>query len=202
MAPHPASNPPLAVVTGASAGIGLELARLCACEGHDLVIAADDGNLDAVADALRDHGVAVHAVRADLSTKAGVDKLLGAIGERPVDALLANAGHGLGHAFLEQDFDAIRRVINTNVVGTLDLIHRVGRRMQLRRRGRILITGSIAGLMPGSFQAVYSGSKAFVDSFAEALGRELESCGVTITVRMPGNALRAWLAPPVPASAT
>lgn len=94
------------------------------------------------------------------------------IDSRPVDVLAANAGHGLGHGFLDQDFDDILHVINTNITGTVRLAQLVGRDMRERGRGRILFTGSIAGLMPGSFQAVYNASKAFVDSFSFALRNE------------------------------
>jgi short-subunit dehydrogenase len=176
----------LAVVTGASSGIGRELAALCAADGYDLVIAADRGPLDEVAFELRSAGAVVDAVHADLATAEGTDKLVAAIADRPVDALLANAGHGLGHAFLEQEFAAVRHVIDTNITGTLDLLQRVARGMVSRGSGRILITGSIAGLIPGSFQAVYNGSKAFIDSFAYALRNELKDAGVTVTVLMPG----------------
>jgi short-subunit dehydrogenase len=105
---------------------------------------------------------------------------------RPVQALLANAGHGLGKAFLDQEFDAARHVIDTNITGTLGLVHRVGREMRSRGEGRILVTGSIAGTMPGTFQAVYNGTKAFIDSFAIALRQELHDSGVTVTLLMPG----------------
>ena len=177
---------PVAVVTGASSGIGRELARLAAQDGHDLVIAADQGPLEEVASALRGDGASVEAVEADLSTAFGVDKLMLAINGRPVDLLIANAGHGLGHGFLDKPFSEARHVIDTNVTGTLDLLHRVGTDMRQRRRGRILITGSVAGLVPGSFQAVYNGSKAFIDSFSFALRDELRDTGVTVTCLMPG----------------
>src|SRR5690606_5126749 len=108
------------------------------------------------------------------------------IGDRPVDALLANAGQGLGHAFLDEDFEDVMQVIDTNITGTIYLVHKVGRDMRDRDRGRILFTGSIAGLMPGSFQAVYNGTKAFVDSFAWALRNELKDTGVTVTCLLPG----------------
>ena len=105
---------------------------------------------------------------------------------RPVDALLANAGHGLGHGFLDQDFEAARHVIDTNVTGTIYLVQLVGRAMRNRGKGRILLTGSIAGFMPGTYQAVYNGTKAFVDSFSFALRAELKDTGVTVTCLMPG----------------
>jgi len=177
---------PLAVVTGASSGIGRELARLAAEHGYDLVIAADRGPLDEVAEALGNLGAYVESLEVDLATEAGVDELVGVVARRPVAVLMANAGHGLGEGFLDQNFNEARHVIDTNVTGTLDLIHRIGQDMRRRGEGRILITGSIAGLMPGSFQAVYNGTKAFIDSFAYALRNELKDTGVTVTCLMPG----------------
>jgi short-subunit dehydrogenase len=179
------TNRPLAIVTGASTGIGLELARCCGENGYDLLIAADEP-LEAACTSLASTGAAVDGVRVDLATVEGVETLYGATQGRPVHALLANAGRGLGHAFLDQDFDQIRRVIDTNVTGTLLLIHKVGNEMRERGKGRILITGSIAGLMPGTYQAVYNGTKALLDSFAYALRAELKDSGVTVTCLMPG----------------
>ena len=177
---------PLAVVTGASTGIGLELARCCITNGYDLLVVADEPQIQTAAAALREAGGTVEAVEADLSTPEGVEAVVDQIGGRPVDALLANAGRGLGHGFLDQNFDDIRRVVDTNVSGTLELVHRVGRSMRDRGQGKILITGSIAGFMPGTYQAVYNASKAFLDSFSYALRAELEGSGVTVTCLMPG----------------
>jgi uncharacterized protein len=176
----------LAVVTGASAGIGLELARCCAEAGFDLVIASDDGKIEAAAEELRTSGVAVEAIHVDLATEQGVAELYRALDGRVPDVLMANAGHGLGHGFLDQDFHEVRHVIDTNITGTIDLIQRVGKDMRLRRGGRMLITGSIAGYMPGTFQAVYNGTKAFIDSFSQALRNELKDTGITVTCLMPG----------------
>jgi len=176
---------PLAMVTGASSGIGLELARESALHGFDLLIAADRP-LDAASQELRALGVAVESVEVDLATPAGVDKLVALAAGRQVDALLANAGHGLGGAFLDQSFADITHLIDTNITGTLALIHQVGKDMRTRHTGRILITGSIAGFMPGTFQAVYNGSKAFLDSFSWALRNELKDSGVSVTCLMPG----------------
>ena len=177
---------PLAVVTGASTGIGYELAKCCAREGYDLLVAADEREIEHAAIELRELGVAIQAVQADLATIRGVDILLGAVAGRRVDALLANAGIGLGRGFLDEDFDEIRRVVDTNITGTLYLVHRLGTEMRSHGHGRILITGSIAGFMPGSFQAVYNGTKAFLDSFSVALRNELKDSGVTVTCLMPG----------------
>ena len=174
-----------AIVTGASSGIGLELARLAAGDGYDLLVVADTPLVDASA-ALKDMDVEVRAVEADLSTAAGIDQLLDAAGGRDIDLLCANAGHGLGRAFLEQEPREWRHVIDTNITGTLLLLQRVAREMVRRNEGKILVTGSIAGFMPGSFQAVYNGTKAFIDSFTEALRNELKDTKVTITNLMPG----------------
>lgn len=175
-----------AVVTGASSGIGYELAKLCAQNGFDLLIAADQPEINQAAQDFRTLGVMVDAIQVDLATIEGVDKLYAATKGRPVEALLANAGHGLGHGFLDQDFEQIQHVINTNITGTLHLIHHVGKDMRARGQGRILITGSIAGYMPGTYQAVYNGTKAFIDSFAVALKHELQDTNVTVTCLMPG----------------
>jgi uncharacterized protein len=178
----------LAVVTGASTGIGLELARLCAKANHDLIIAADESLIEAAADELRSSGVQCIPVQCDLATEEGVKSLTDVINQagRPVDLLLANAGRGLGHAFLDQDLNEAMRVIHTNIDGTVRLLYGVAGDMRARRQGKILITGSIAGLMPGTFQAVYNGSKAFLDSFSVALSNELKDTGVTVTCLMPG----------------
>ena len=177
---------PLAIVTGASSGIGYELAKRCAAEGFDLLVAADDPRIEEAARALGQAGGSVEAVQVDLATPEGVDRLLAAVKDRPIDALLANAGHGLGRAFLDQDWDEIRHVIDTNVTGTVYLLHKVGREMAGRGHGRILITGSIAGFMPGTYQAVYNGTKAFIDMFAYALRAEVQGRGVTVTCLLPG----------------
>jgi short-subunit dehydrogenase len=175
----------LAIVTGASSGIGLELAKLAAQDGYDLVVAADTPLVDASSQ-LQGLGVEVTNVETDLSTFDGVDRLLDAVGGRQIDALFANAGHGLGRAFLEQDPAEWRHVIDTNITGTVYLIQKVARAMVARNQGKILITGSIAGHIPGAFQAVYNGSKAFVDSFSDALGNELKDSEVTVTCLKPG----------------
>jgi len=177
---------PLAIVTGASSGIGFELARCCAQNGFDLIIAADEPAIHEAATSLRAMGVEVTACEVDLATTEGVDEVCNACSGRTVTALLANAGRGLGGAFLDQDFGRIQHVIDTNVTGTLYLIHRVGRQMRDWGRGKILITGSIAGLMPGTYQAVYNGTKALLDSFSYALRAELKGSGVTVTCLMPG----------------
>jgi short-subunit dehydrogenase len=166
-----------AIITGASTGIGFDLAHECAEHGFDLLLAADEPEIAGAAEMLRHRGTEVTAIEADLAGKAGVEKLY---------ALLANAGRGLGRAFLDQDPHEWMRVVETNISGTLLLVQRVARDMLRAGSGRILITGSIAGFMPGTYQAVYNGSKAFLDSFSFALRHELKDSGVSVTCLMPG----------------
>jgi short-subunit dehydrogenase len=187
MAQSSGSSGKLALVTGASTGIGYFLAQECAKRGYNLIVAADEPRIEQAAAELRHQtGVAVRAVQADLATVEGVDQLLDAAEGRPVDLLLANAGRGLGGDFLDQDFAEARRVVDTNITGTLYLIWRVGGDMRSRGEGRILITGSVAGFLPGAYQAVYNGSEAFLDSFSFALRDELGDTGVSVTCLMPG----------------
>ena len=180
-----ASPRPLAVVTGASSGIGYNLARICAENGFDLVVAADQP-LDEAAMDFRALGARVDTVETELASRPGVDKLYAAIKGRAVDALLANAGHGLGRDFLEQEFNEVLHTIDTNITGTIYLVQKVATDMRARGQGRILITGAMAGFMPGSHQAVYKGTEAFIDSFSAALRDELKDTGVTLTCLMPG----------------
>ena len=156
--------------------------------GARVILHVEQDDIDALARQLVDAAAQsfAEAIQADLATIEGVDKLYGKINGRPVAALLANAGRGLGKGFLDQDFDEARYVVDTNVTGTIYLIHKVGRGMRAQGEGRILITGSIAGFMPGSYQAVYNGTKAFLDSFSYALREELKDTGVTVTCLMPG----------------
>lgn len=178
----------LAVVTGASSGIGLELARLCAQSNFDVIIAADEPSIHNAATGLSLSGVNITPVQCDLSTEEGVKRLYTAVEStgRPVDALLANAGLGLGGAFLDQDIREALRVVHTNIDGTICLVHLIARSMRERQRGRILITGSIAGFLPGSPHAVYDGTGAFLDSFSDALSSELKGTGVTVTCLLSG----------------
>ncbi|OLP62079.1 oxidoreductase [Xaviernesmea oryzae] len=178
----------LALVTGASTGIGYELAKCAAEAGYDLIVVADEPAIRQAADRLRAYGHTVEPIETDLATSEGVEALLAAIAahNRPVDLLMANAGRGLGHGFVDQDLGEIRRVVETNVMGMLALVHPIAGAMRARSKGRILFTGSIAGFMPGSFQAVYNASKSFINSFSFALRDELKDTGVTVSCLMPG----------------
>lgn len=179
---------PLAVVTGASSGIGYELAKCFAADGYDLILAADRPLAEAAQGVRSGGDVEIQTLETDLSTKEGVHALLALLDNsgRKVSALAANAGIGLGHAFLDQEPDDFRKVIDTNVHGTVHLIWHVGRAMREAGRGKILITSSIASLMPGSYQAIYNASKSFLQSFSFALREELKDTGVTVTALMPG----------------
>ena len=175
-----------AIITGASSGIGLELAKLAAKDGYDLLVVADTPFVNSAA-GLEGTGARVETLEADLSTFDGVDRLLDAAGGRQIDLLCANAGHGLGQAFLDQQPSEWRHVIDTNVVGTTYLLQKVLKRMVARDDGKVLVTGSIAGFIPGSFQAVYNATKAYVDNFISAIQNEIKDAkGVTLTNLMPG----------------
>ncbi len=176
-----------AIITGASTGIGFELATLAAKQGYDILVVANEPLINAAANDFEQFGNTVTAVEADLSTIEGVDALLAAANGRQIDLLCANAGHGLGHAFLDQEVRDWRMVVDTNITGTAYLLQKVLKPMVARNAGKVLVTGSIAGYIPGSFQAVYNGTKAFIDSFVAALQNELKDAdGVTITNLMPG----------------
>jgi short-subunit dehydrogenase len=177
---------PLAVVTGASTGIGRALAQCAAEDGCDLVICANEPEIEEAARDLRALGGQVDVVQADLSTEEGVLALWHAVGARDVDYLMANAGITLGHAFVEQEWPRIQTLLGLNIVGTTLLLHRALPRMQARGQGRVLVTGSIAGFMPGSYMAVYNASKAYLDMLSFALNDEMREHGVTVTCLMPG----------------
>jgi uncharacterized protein len=179
---------PLALVTGASTGIGLELARQFADHGFDVVITAHDDALDDATRDLRSLGGTVESIRVDLATEAGVEELwngVQALG-RPLAAAALNAGRGAGGAFADTDLADELETVDLNVRSTVHLAKYVLRHMLAQGEGRILFTSSIASTMPGSFQAVYNASKSFVQSFALALRNELKDTDVTITSLMPG----------------
>jgi uncharacterized protein len=179
-----------AVVTGASSGIGYELARQFAEHGYDLLITAEDAGIQDAADELRRDGRNdITAVRADLATYDGVEQVYEAIRNtgRPVDAIALNAGRGIGGDFVrDTDLDEELNVIDVNVRSTVHLAKRVLPDLVERNAGRVLFTSSIASMMPGTYQAVYNASKSFVQSFAEALREELKDTDVTVTALMPG----------------
>ncbi|GAA2404381.1 SDR family NAD(P)-dependent oxidoreductase [Streptomyces glaucosporus] len=189
MSEHPTTGPrPLALVTGASSGIGLELARQFAEHGFDLLVNAEDDRLADAAERLRAAGTEVVPVRADLRRHDEVERLWSAVTAtgRPVDAAALNAGIGRGGAFTDTDLADELDLIALNVTSTVHLAKRLLRDMAARGEGRLLITSSVASTMPGPYQAVYNASKSFLQSFAEALSDELRDTGVTVTSLMPG----------------
>jgi short-subunit dehydrogenase len=184
-----AATRPLAVVTGASSGIGYELAKQFAENGFDLVVCAEDDAIVTAARELQGLGASTEAVQADLSEPAGVEALYGRITAtgRPVAAIALNAGIGMGGAFATgTDLEQELRIVDLNCRSTVHLAKLVVRDMVARDEGRMLFTSSIASTMPGSFQAVYNASKSFVQSFALALREELKETNVTVTSLMPG----------------
>lgn len=179
---------PLAVVTGAASGIGLELTKQFAKNGFDLVISQHQASAAPAAQELQALGASVQTVQADLSTSDGVDVFYQAIKAtgRPVEAIAINAGVGIDGRFAETDLATELNIIQLNVIGTVHLAKHVVRDMSARRQGRILFTSSIAGTMPTPFEAIYGASKAFILSFAESLHNELQEVGVTVTALLPG----------------
>ncbi|GIG40249.1 SDR family NAD(P)-dependent oxidoreductase [Cellulomonas phragmiteti] len=179
---------PLALVTGASSGIGLEIALRLAETGHDLVVTAEDDGLALAADGLRQHGRAVRAVRADLRRPEDVEALVvDVVGTgRPLDLLVLNAGTGAGGPFLEVPLEDHLATIEVDVVAPVRLAHALLPAMVARGAGRVLVTSSVAALMPGPYYSTYAAAKAFDLSFAEALRYELRDTGVTVTALLPG----------------
>jgi short-subunit dehydrogenase len=183
------TNGSFALITGASSGIGLELAKQFAQHGFDLLIVADSSKIAEAARELRNYNVSVSEAQIDLAKPAGVDELYSVIRKagRPLDAVALNAGVGAGGDFVrETALDADLNVIDLNVRSTVHLAKLVLKDMVQRGQGRVLFTSSIAATMPGTFNAVYNASKAFVQSFAQAIRNELKDSGVTITALMPG----------------
>ncbi|MBV8431035.1 MAG: SDR family NAD(P)-dependent oxidoreductase [Solirubrobacterales bacterium] len=181
-------NHPLALVTGASSGIGYELARQFAEHGFDLVIAAEDEAIDSVAQQLSE-SVAVEAVRVDLTTEEGVHALWERVRAhgRPIDAAALNAGIGMGGASAgDAEESQELKLGDLNIRSAVHLTKHVVEQMVDQGEGRILFTSSTASTMPGSGQAVHDASKSFVQTFARALRKELKDTGVTVTLLVPG----------------
>ncbi len=178
-----------AVVTGASSGIGLELARQFVTHDFDVLIVAEDPGIQQAAQQLGGHGGQVIPVQIDLATQGGVEQLYAQIQAtgRPVDAVALNAGVGVGGDFLRQTSWAEElKLIQLNVISTTLLAKLIGRDMLARNAGRMLLTGSIVSATAAPFQAVYGASKAYVLSLGEAIRNEIKDSNVTITVLQPG----------------
>ncbi|MCU0301178.1 MAG: SDR family NAD(P)-dependent oxidoreductase [Candidatus Nanopelagicales bacterium] len=185
-------TPTVAVVTGASSGIGKELARLLLQDGWTVVAAAEDPSIMMAAEELsRDGGEGrVETVQVDLSSAEGVEQLwerATAGGGREVDLVALNAGVGAGgRSFVEIPLEEDLQVVALNVTSTVHLAKLAAREMHQRGSGRLLFTSSIAATMPAPYQATYGASKAFVQSLAEALRGELAGRGVVVTALQPG----------------
>ncbi len=177
-----------AVITGASSGIGYELAKQFAKNGFDLMIVAEDEGIHDAAREIEAMGPRVQAVQIDLADEEGVDELYERITEfgAPLDAIAINAGVGVGGPFIDNDIEDEMEIINLNVISTVRLSKLVLKDMAVRNEGRVLYTSSIAADAPGPYEAIYAASKAFVQSFAEAVRNELKDTGITITSLQPG----------------
>jgi len=179
-----------AFITGASAGLGAELAQLFAADGHDLVLVARRrAELEAVAARLSGaHGIAAHAIADDLADRDAPERIVAELARREteIEFLVNNAGFGTSGPFAERDTRRELEMVQVNIAALVDLTGRLLPRMIARGSGRILNIGSTAGFQPGPFMAVYYASKAFVNSFTEALAFELAGSGVTATVSCPG----------------
>lgn len=184
----PSSSRPLALVTGASSGIGLELARQLADHDFDLVVNAEDAEIERAAEGLRAGGAEVLAVQVDLRRPDGVSTLMAAVREtgRPLAAVALNAGVGHGGRFVDTDLAHDLGIIQLNVVSTVQLAKLVLVDMVRAGEGRVLVTSSIASEMPGAHQATYNASKSFLQSFTQGLQEELRDTGVSLTLLMPG----------------
>jgi short-subunit dehydrogenase len=179
---------PLALVTGASSGIGRELAKQFAENGFDLIIAAEDVELDDATEELRGMGATVAPVSVDLTKRADVERLVAAYrgSGRTLDAAALNAGVGVAGPFVDTDLDAELNLVELNCASTVHLAKRVVQDMVARGEGRILFTSSVASQAPEPFQTVYAASKAFVQFLALGLREELTDSGVTVTALLPG----------------
>jgi short-subunit dehydrogenase len=178
----------LAVVTGASSGIGYELAKVFAENGFSLIIAAEDNGIHEAAKDIKAYGYHVEAIQVDLSTYDGVEILYECMknSPTPVYAVAMNAGVGVGGEFIETDLAREMNMIQLNIVSLVHLSKRILPDFVARNEGKILFTSSIAAEMPGPYYAVYAASKSFVQSFSEALRNELKDTEVTITALQPG----------------
>jgi short-subunit dehydrogenase len=179
----------LAVVTGASSGIGYELAKVFARNGFDLLVVAEDAGIQSAANAFREHGNLVHVLEADLRESEGVNKVYAQIQSIncPVEAIAINAGVGVGGAsFDKTDLAKEIDMIKLNVISTVQLAKLVVKDMIARGEGKILFTSSVAAIMPGPYEVVYAATKAFVQSFAEGLRAEVKEKGITVTALLPG----------------
>lgn len=177
---------PLALITGASSGIGFHLAEQLAGRGYDLVGVGASDRIAGLGD--RIPGVEVTPVQADLATADGVDQLWREVESlgRPLDVACLNAGRSLGGAFLDTDLDDELAMLALNVTGQVRLAKQIVRQMAARRAGHILITTSCSALTPTPYESIYGPTRSFMLSFAEGLREELKEYGVGVTALLPG----------------
>lgn len=177
-----------ALITGASNGIGLELARRLAADKHDLILVARSvDKLQALADELSaEHGIRADVIGQDLGFDGGAQELLAKLGDRRVDMLINNAGFGEFGRFVEMDWKRLNQMIQLNVTALTALAHAFAPRFAAQGGGQILNVASIAAFMPGPGAAVYYATKAYVLSFSEALNYEMRKHNVRITTLCPG----------------
>lgn len=177
-----------AVITGASTGIGFELARQFGENGFDLLICSGSDEIFEAQKELEEMGFTVEAIKANLASYAGIENLYREIKkyERAPDALAVNAGVGVGGSFIETSLNEEINLINLNIVSAVHLVKRVLPDMLDQNEGRILFTSSISSQMPSPFEAVYGASKAFITSFAESIRNEVKDSNISITIMMPG----------------
>jgi short-subunit dehydrogenase len=177
-----------ALITGASAGLGAELAKHCAAGGYDVILVARSGaRLAELAASLTSAcDVAARPLVADLANPAAPEEIFAQVSSTPLDILINNAGFGVRGAFAETDWEAESRLLQVNVAALAHLTKLFLPEMVRRRKGRILNVASTAAFVPGPFMAMYYASKAFVLSFSEALANEVEGTGVSVTALCPG----------------
>jgi short-subunit dehydrogenase len=185
-----------ALITGASSGIGAELAKLCAAEGYDVILVARrGGRLEELAASLaRAHGIRARALPADLADRAAPQTIFDQTRGDTIEILINNAGFGLRGPFVETPWEMEARMIQVNVTALVHLTKLFLPEMLRRRSGRILNVASTAAFLPGPFMAVYYASKAFVLSFSEAIANEVRGTGVTVTVLSPGPTQTEFIA--------
>jgi short-subunit dehydrogenase len=178
---------PRALVTGGSSGIGAAFAARLARDGYDLtVVARTRGRLEELAARLRAHGGAVDVLVADLSDPRGVDATVAAVTAAPLDLLVNNAGFGTVGAFAELDPVREEEEIRLNVIALMRLTRAVLPGMLARHAGAVVNVSSVGAFQPGAFNATYSATKAWVNSFTEALSEELRGSGVHVQALCPG----------------
>ncbi|HWO13406.1 MAG TPA: SDR family oxidoreductase [Polyangiaceae bacterium] len=181
---------PTALITGASTGIGEQLARKLAQDGHDVVLVARRADkLEALSHELEaQHGVSAHVIAADLADPAAPEQIHAQVAAKnlTIHILVNNAGFGSSGSFLDLELSSELRMVQVNVSSLIALAHGFGRGMRMRGAGRILNIASTAGFQPGPYMATYYATKAFVIAFSLALAHELRDSGVTVTCHCPG----------------